>query len=557
MNISKKLVLALASTGLVAPMAASAQEIAAVSGRAAVNEYMQQQDIDTFRAWESRNQVTSVNQFSDVKPTDWAYQALSNLVEKYGCVAGYPDGKFKGSQAMSRFEAAALLNACLDRVTEKTDELQKLLDEFDKELTVLTARVDGLESKVGKLQAQQFSTTTKLKGEVSMILGGIPGYGKGNPNTAGGGNTTFNYDMRLSLDTSYTGQDLLRTRLRSGNFSRYPFGTSSNNPFKLDKAESYNDVTNVDRLYYQFPLGKDNQFKVTVGALVRNTEMAWIASAYKSDVLDVYALGGTSGVYNKATGQGAGIQWQQKVEKGKPAFVANVNYVVSGTCVNSGKPDAKTGANAKSTCSSAGQNGSAGADSSAGIFNSESGINIMAQLGYKGPNYGAAFGYRYGTQGSAMRSANFLAGSALYGGQTSNSIALNAYWQPIKTGWFPSISAGYGYNFISGDVKPIVSSKSLAPLGSSSWMVGLQWNDAFVKSNTAGIAFGQPANVGGSVYSSPWLIEWFYKIQATDNITITPTLFYGSNIRTTAENSAGTAQGFNGLGGVIQTTFRF
>ncbi|MEY3757876.1 MAG: hypothetical protein RLZZ263_1030, partial [Cyanobacteriota bacterium] len=224
MNLSKKLLLAVAGTSLLAPVAASAQEIAALNGRAAVNEYMQQQDVDTFKAWASKNQVTSVNQFSDVKPTDWAYQALSNLVEKYGCVAGYPDGKFKGGQAMTRFEAAALLNACLDRVTEKTDELQKLLDEFDKELTVLTARVDGLESKVGKLQAQQFSTTTKLKGEVSFILGGIPGYSSFTNSGPSGtstpkngykagtngvprnqGNTTLNYDVRLNFDTSYTG----------------------------------------------------------------------------------------------------------------------------------------------------------------------------------------------------------------------------------------------------------------------------------------------------------------------------------------------------------------
>ena len=105
---------------------------------------MQQQDVDRFRAWESKNQVTSVTQFSDVQPTDWAYQALSNLVEKYGCVAGYPNGTYKGGQAMTRFEAAALLNACLDRVTEVTDELQRLMDEFKAELATLRGRVDGL-----------------------------------------------------------------------------------------------------------------------------------------------------------------------------------------------------------------------------------------------------------------------------------------------------------------------------------------------------------------------------------------------------------------------------
>ena len=46
----------------------------------------------------SADQVTSVAQFSDVYPTDWAYQALANLVETYGCVAGYPNGTFRGNR---------------------------------------------------------------------------------------------------------------------------------------------------------------------------------------------------------------------------------------------------------------------------------------------------------------------------------------------------------------------------------------------------------------------------------------------------------------------------
>ena len=524
MNLSKKLVLAMAGTSLVAPMAASAQDIAAVNGRAAVNEYMQQQDVDTFKAWASRNQVTSVNQFSDVKPTDWAFQALSNLVEKYGCVAGYPDGKFKGAQAMTRFEAAAILNACLDRVTEKTDELQKLLDEFDKELTILTARVDGLESKVGKLQAQQFSTTTKLKGQASMILGGIPGYTYGGQKA---GNTTFNYDLRLNFDTSYTGQDLLRTRLRSGNFSNYPFGSSST-PFKLDKAEAYGNSVYVDRLYYTFPVGKDKSIKLTVGALVRNTEMAWLPTAYKSDILDAFTTIGTSGVYNKATGQGVGIQWKQKVAKGKPFFVANANYVS--------------------------QNGQ---DSSTGVFNSNGKANVLAQLGYKANNWGAAFGYRYGTQGTAVRDGNGQAATAMANGQYSNSIAFNAYWQPTKTGVVPSLSAGYAYNFVSDCASGTTCNASgSGALSSKSWFVGLQWDNAFIKGNAAGVAFGQPSYAAGPAQDNPWLIEWFYRYQVSDNISVTPTLFYGTGIANTARN-AQSGPTFNGLGGVIQTTFKF
>jgi hypothetical protein len=156
MKLFKQLLVAPAALGLLAPVAATAAEL----------------NLDGVNKYASEEQVTSISQFSDVKPTDWAYQALSNLIERYGCVAGYPDGTYKGARAMTRFEAAALLNACLDRVTEVTDELKKLMAEFEKELAILKGRVDGLEAKVGELEANQFSTTTKLKGIATMTIGG-------------------------------------------------------------------------------------------------------------------------------------------------------------------------------------------------------------------------------------------------------------------------------------------------------------------------------------------------------------------------------------------------
>lgn len=170
MKLFQQLLLAPAALGLVAPLGAMAADL----NMDGVNKYAA-----------SSEQVTSITQFSDVKPTDWAYQALSNLVERYGCVAGYPNGTFKGGQAMTRYEAAALLNACLDRVTEITDELRRLMKEFEKELAITKARVDGLEAKVGELQATQFSTTTKLTGQVRFVMGdvyrgdGYANYGQG------------------------------------------------------------------------------------------------------------------------------------------------------------------------------------------------------------------------------------------------------------------------------------------------------------------------------------------------------------------------------------------
>ena len=552
MNLSKKLLLALAGASISAPLAASAQEVASLNGSAAINEYMQQQDVDRFRAWESKNQVTSVNQFSDVQPTDWAYQALSNLVEKYGCVAGYPNGKFKGGNAMTRYEAAALLNACLDRISEVTDELQKLLNEFDSELTVLTSRVDGLESKVGQLQAQQFSTTTKLRGEASFVIGGTPNF---NSNTGAvaavrgtrlnaarnaleqctagttgciGGSaatlgtkpnaTTFNYDVRLAFDTSFTGKDLLRTRLRSGNFSNLPFGSSSQ-VFKLDKAETQGSGTNsvwIDRLFYTFPVG--DEIKLTAGALVRNTEiLTFIPSAYKADILDFFNLAGVSGTYNKATGAGFGFNWKQKVAKGKPFLVFDANYVAQSNYENS----------------------------TIGAFDSDGGINVLTQFGVRGPNYGAAIAYRYGSVNSSLRDAN-LAYSRVVSNNSLNGVSIAGFWEPMDSGWIPSISAGYGY-YDGGT--GLASATSTQTITTQSWMVGLQWKDVFLKGNNAGFAFGQAPFSTDVAASQSMMYEFFYKYQVSDNISVTPAIFWVNDYQ---QNS-----GSYTWGGVIQTTFRF
>lgn len=133
-------------------------------------------------------QVTSVSQLSDVQPTDWAFQALQSLVERYGCIVGYPDSTYRGNRALTRYEFAAGLNACLDRVNELiatatadivTREdlatLQRLQEEFSAELATLRGRVDALEARTAELEANQFSTTTKLTGEVIVAISDVFG----------------------------------------------------------------------------------------------------------------------------------------------------------------------------------------------------------------------------------------------------------------------------------------------------------------------------------------------------------------------------------------------
>jgi hypothetical protein len=498
MKTFKHLMLATAAISATAPVMAADLNIAAV------NQYA------------TSEQVSSITQLSDVKPTDWAYQALSSLVDRYGCVAGYENGTYLGGKAMTRFEAAALLNACLDRVTEVTDELTRLMKEFQDELEVIRGRVAKLETQVGQLQATQFSTTTKLRGEVNFILGGVEGARLANGTNVG--NTAFNYDLRLNFDTSFTGKDLLRTRLRTGNFSSQPFGSSSS-LFKLDKAETYANAVQLDRLYYSFP-GLTKGMTLTAGALVRNTEMAWVPSAYKSDILDFFQVAGAPGVYNKATGSGFGAQWVQPGKKG--GFVAGVNYVA--------------------------QNGS---DSSKGQFDETGALNVLAQVGYRAPQYGVAFGYRYGTEGTRVRTFNAINGGsgALAAGQTSNNYAINAYWQPKTSGIIPSISGSYGWNDVS-----LNAAGRTTPTGatnSQTWFAGLQWSDVFAKGNAAGFAIGAPGNAA-SLADNQKAIMWetFYRYKVSDNISITPSIFYVSN-------NQGFKNASDNYGGVIQTKFTF
>ncbi len=222
-------------------------------------------------AQELVGQVTSVSQLSDVRTTDWAFTALQSLVERYGCIAGYPDRTYRGQRAMTRFEFAAGLNACLGKINElitagladkvsKEDlaTLQRLQEEFAAELAALKARVDTLEGKVEKLEAQQFSTTTKLRGEAIFAVADTFGERTG-VNQQDPSNTTFSYRVRLNFDTSFTGQDLLRTRLQAANVPNFNTGLTGTNMTRLSFDTNTNNQFNLDDFFYRFPLGSNTQ----------------------------------------------------------------------------------------------------------------------------------------------------------------------------------------------------------------------------------------------------------------------------------------------------------
>lgn len=254
-------------------------------------------------------QVTNVNQLRDVAPTDWAYEALRSLVDRYGCISGFPNQTYRGSQPLTRYEFAAGLNSCLNQIerliassdgssVEPSDleSIERLNQEFEAELTALGGRVDEVESRTAILEDNQFSTTTKLVGEVAFNLAQAFGDEQAlslddNPDLES--QVVFTNRIRLQLVSSFTGKDKLFTRLTAGNIGNSfqdETGTREGR-FAFD-GPSGNDVI-VDRLHYTFPALND---KLQVTAMARLAAHHFYANTFNAG-LDVG--GGATGALTR------------------------------------------------------------------------------------------------------------------------------------------------------------------------------------------------------------------------------------------------------------------
>ncbi|MGA9380371.1 MAG: iron uptake porin, partial [Phormidium sp.] len=238
-----------------------------------IDQYSQEpvpavQSMEGTQGTESLDQVTSVSQLRDVDPTSWAFQALQSLVERYGCIEGYPDRTFRGNRAMTRYEFAAGLNSCLDRIQEliaalpqgisqeDLNRLRRLQEEFAAELATLRGRVDALEARVTEVEANQFSTTTKLRGEVIFGLASVFGDERANSNQGLEDNAILGYRARLNFDTSFTGKDLLRVRVQARNIPSFSGNVTGTNMTRIAFDGDSGNAVDIDDLYYRFPLGK-------------------------------------------------------------------------------------------------------------------------------------------------------------------------------------------------------------------------------------------------------------------------------------------------------------
>ncbi len=268
-------------------------------------------------------QVTSVSQLTDVRPTDWAFQALQSLVERYGCIAGYPNRTYRGNQAMTRYEFAAGLNACLDRVNEliaastsdlvkkeDLDTIRKLQEEFAAELATLRGRVDALEARTTTLEKQQFSTTAKLEGEAVFGVAGVISGDDADGNRAPR-NFVLGYRSRLNINASFNGEDLLLVRLQSNNLEAFK-DTATLTPegsLRFAAGDGSSNVE-VDALFYQFKLGEKTTVVLAANAVASDDFASTINPFLDGD-------GGTgalthfasrNSIYYLLGGAGVGIQ---------------------------------------------------------------------------------------------------------------------------------------------------------------------------------------------------------------------------------------------------------
>jgi hypothetical protein len=527
-------------------------------------------------------QVTSVSQLSDVKPTDWAFTALQSLVERYGCIAGYTErtlnapaapvrglgqkniaqggevSVYRGQRSLTRYEFAAGVNACLNKVNElisagladkvgKDDlaALQRLQEEFATELAALKERVTGIEGKVAKLESQQFSTTTKLTGQAIFAVSGGGGSNNGvlgSNLTAGNGltgsliantansNTTAIGRVRLELNTSFSGSDLLFTRLEAGNggasipgiLGVAPNANLGNIGFAssgLDYAGAATTVS-LSRLRYEFDLFRD--FRVVLGTAVSPNDHVDANSFANNEAVDfstTFFINNPLIVPINVAGPGAVLAWNP----GAGAFTARALYVSAAGAA----PRAGNGTNQGLT-----------GDPYQGTFELE--FSPKGRDGDKGP---LAIRLQY-----TNASINNL---------TYNTGGVNVEWAFAKS---IAVFGRYGFGTIDGRVGQASNNPGLnnfvnvnatgKDLSPQTWQAGIAFPDLFKPGALAAVAVGQPFIENRVGNTSQTNVEIFYNFPITPNISITPDVLFIFNANNNSSNGTITV-------GTLRTVFSF
>ncbi|MBC7883505.1 MAG: carbohydrate porin [Anaerolineae bacterium] len=521
-------------------------------------------------------QVNSVSELSDVDPNSWAFQSLKNVVERYGCLEGYPDKMYRGNKPLSRYEFAAGLNACLDKINdliatntsnkaskEDLGTLQRLQDEFRDELATLRSRTDALEAKTKSIESKLFNTNAKLDGSVVMAVtggggssdntvtspvSGGPALGDSNfTQNLGGGvrttsassaNTSFVARTSLNLRASFDGKDELVIRLRGvtgqdlgAAFSGiaggrgslfYALGAGNRSYDGSTSNGSTNGTAAVtfDKIRYTTNLFSDS-LRVYIGSRIDLFEILDTNSFAGNEEVDF-----SNGLFkgNPLTtylfaGPGAGFDWQ-----------INNQIALRGAYI-------------------AADGGSVNAYGNSGLFGGS--YQVTTELEFS-PLPTASIKLQYAhlyEQGSVLGTAlNSLATAGV-----TDSVGVNAELAlGSALGLFGRF--GYGWTGLSGQRGGL----DTAQITSTTWQVGFALPKLLGEGNTFAVAYGQPLRANEGRIDNLSLvpsgtegnIEAYIRFRLNDRLSVTPDFqyyFQGAN----STNSSGIAVG------TLRATFSF
>ncbi len=571
--MSKKLLFKLLATGSLAmgvslAMAGEAHaQITTQNSRESINkvrEYVRELKEDN-----ELGQVTSVSEFVDVKPTDWAFLALQSLVERYGCIVGLPTNPptYQGRRATTRFEFAAGLNACLDRINEliaasvenlvtKEDMklIQRLQEEFAAELALLRGRVDTLEARTATLEAQQFSTTTKLTGQVILAVqgafGGNQAVPKGVPQGALGNiqdATTLGYRVNLNFNTSFTGKDLLLTTIQMddvtlGAGAAAVTGTNSSALSYSFLNRAGGGTAGLWYLSYSFPVlaDKGKIFITGYGGGV-NDYVDTLSPLNDDGQGALSAFGLRNPLYNQNLALGVGAGFGYDFFDGKLNF--SIGYLANGNA----------GLGAFTPAAGGGTEG---------LFGSS--FNAYAQLtGYPLENLGLSLLYiRSGSDidsglplsfGGGVGTASVDALNAV-GATEADNLGFQFKWQPFKNfilggwfgvTWFNDVVAGLNASGTALNYALVFAFPDVGTKGSQAQIV--VGAPPYLSSSTGLVANGLTTAAADDV---PILVEASYRFKFTEYLSITPGII-------AIFNPEGNAANPTVFVGVIRSTFSF
>ena len=390
---------------------------------------------------------------------------------------------------------------------------------FANDLATTNSRIDNLEDQVDQFEAGSFSDTTVMDGKAIFDIG----FMDFSETESSAEALKFAYNYTLNLNTSFTGDDNLYVRIKTGNHSGW--SVDSDYGGYLSSGNGNGDALKVDKLWYEFPVGENNT--VWVGPKIENYYMHGTSPSIYKPITKQFTLGGNGNAYGASTNNGAG--WAYKADNG---FAISSNVVSKSTNSVAGVTESGCTAYVKGTNEYA----------HSGLLTDCTKTSWATQFGYTQPQYSASIIVNQKFNGwSDGYFHTKEADDAVVSGGNHTAIGLRGWWRPQETGTAtPSVS--FGYDTTQYDGVPAGTSDT-----SDMWFLGLTWQDMFSADDKIGLAMGQPTKHDDETVE-PFAYELYYSFKANDSVTITPTIFGGLEREGDAEDV---------FGALLQTTFKF